>query len=122
MTKQELLRAFEMRVDGLSYEQIGEALHYDAGGISDALYRVVNKTCVYGRTMRRIVYPEIAAYCKANDMNIATLYRATHKGQIRPWRFYKVLYGEAKPNEGDVIALTELLGKPYKEVFRRDDA
>lgn len=123
MTKRELLRAFEMRMDGLSFADIGERLHYSAANVEQAMKRVMQGCTNWNRSVNKIVYPEITAYIKANDLDITKLYCLTRPdAYVTPYRFYRMLYGLVRPNDGDVVALTELLGKPYKEVFRRDDA
>lgn len=123
MTREELHRALDMRIDGLSYEQIGDELHYSAANVDQAMKRVMQGRTNWNRSVNKIVYPEITAYIKANDLDITKLYCLTRPdAYVTPYRFYRMLYGKANPNDGDVVALTELLGKPYKEVFRRDDA
>lgn len=62
MNNPDRIRAFAMRCDGASWEEIGEALHYTWGAVRHDLFSVVQR----GGRSPNILDPRIRAYVVSN--------------------------------------------------------
>lgn len=70
MTRETLLKAFEMRIDGATYEEIGEELHYSKYNVAANMRKVMHG-CKRRSEIHSEFYPKLAAL-------IAERYRDQH--------------------------------------------
>lgn len=116
MTKEQLLQAFEMKIDGFTYKQIGEALAYDSTHIYYSLSRICAGDTTPKRRNRREKYhfPKLKSaifdnfstvneFCMAKDLPYTTVLSLLNYGH-RPTARIRQL-------------ITERLGMPFEELF-----
>lgn len=122
MKNSELLRAFEMRLEGKTFNEIGRKLHYDVSAIERSLIKAVKNEGKWNRTLRKIVFPTIVDYMIEHELTVTRLYNTAYgKAGSPPWWFYAQLYGECSVTDRVSDRLTQLMQMPYKEIFRRDE-
>ena len=86
MTKQDIMTAFEMRIDGFTYQQIADTLHYSKRNIRDTLSKIctTNAGVLRRNEMNKYRYPNLVnciysvspsfnRFCKQNKIGYATL-------------------------------------------------
>lgn len=100
MTRGEERRAFELRQDGYTWEEIGEALHYNGQTVRDALLSIVSEP----RSCRAIPYPKLREYINTEcggsiklfaarcEVSRATAYRVLLRGEYASPRFIEKIY------------------------------
>lgn len=115
MTKQERLKAFEMRLDGENWSQIGRALGYSSGAVKqDLLGCVLTKphqiTCVYP-AIRRVITEDYGGSVRALADACGISYGA----------MYYTLSGKCfvKPERQEIISAA--IGIPASEAFTREE-
>ena len=79
MTTVELEKALQMRMEGQTYAQIGEALHYSRQHICNTLQTVAMGCKSRGRTRRacRDIYPRLAQWMVEHDCSYTRLAELT---------------------------------------------
>lgn len=110
MRTQDRLRAFELRANGLTWEEIGERLNYDGSTVSKDVHRVVNDG------PRLVPLPQpladyMDAYC-GGKLNVLA-----HQLEISPTWLRKVFRGQAKPSPALRERLARLTGLTEGEIF-----
>lgn len=111
MTREELIKAFEMRVDGYSYRQIGEKLGYTKQNVSNLLNKVVKDF-----SKSAWVYPNLAREIGLLDKSVEEF---CEEVRIRPNHFRNMVYGKTNPTGNDVFRCCEYLGKDCLYLFKR---
>ena len=112
MTRDERLRAFALREAGASYEEIGEALNYDAQTVAKDLKRALEF-----QRVTKIVYTAVAEYAEKECGG--SVERLAHALGVSPHRLRQVLYYGKQPTQKLALKLSAALGLPQEEVFRR---
>ena len=115
MTKQERLKAFEMRLDGSSWAEIADALGYTANTVQCDL-----KACMIAAPRQvNCVYPAIRR-----------IITERYGGSVRSFAsacgvsqnsMYAVLPGKSRPNAYVIDAILKETGLHYEEAFRMED-
>lgn len=111
MTKDERMRAFALRCEGATWEEIGEILHYTGNAVCQDIHRIVDRK----PSLPKIVYPNIyKAMCKNYGGSISQLADAMH---VSPHRLRRVLLGDDAPTENLKAKLCRELHMEESEVF-----
>ena len=112
MTKEEKLKAFEMRLDGCTYEKIGRAFGISKQAVSQAFGNVG----VEKRKQRDFVckYPNIKAWIKKNEMNCITF---SEKIGFAYASVYQWFHGDRHPSKEAIDAILAVTGMTYEEAF-----
>jgi Fe2+ or Zn2+ uptake regulation protein len=122
MTRGEILKAVMMRMDGRTYEEIAQRLHYGYATVYGELQQLVSKKNVIRHSLDDVVYPEIRDYITKHDLTIKTLYmRAFDTEKSPPNTFYKQLYGQQEMSYYVKRNLAGLIDMPHSVLFRRDE-
>ena len=117
LTNRERIEAFRMRLQGMTWEEIGDEIGYTA----DTVYRELSyimknaytKPCAYPYLQRLIEDKfggSISAFCASIDGTSPSFY----------FRFLRMLRGKTKPNKADIDMILESIGASYEEVFGND--
>ena len=115
MTRQERMKAFEMRLDGKSWTEIGKELGYSSSTVKQDIMgcilaspRQVN--CAYP-AIRRIITDEyggsVHAFAIACD--------------VSPNVMYYILPGKSAPKRELIEAILRVTGLSYEEAFQREE-
>ena len=113
MTKQEIMKAFEMRLDGYSYYKIGGALNYNYSTIRDNIYKVyqgINSNKLHNLEHKyaypnianhiRKSYPTIKAFTTAHNIHYGTLLSVLKGGdKLSPKLLVKLVQRTGEPAE-----------------------
>ena len=113
MNKADRLRAFALRCDGLTWEQIADELHYDAQTIAKDLQQVVEKM----PHIPAVIYPAILAHIV--DAHGGSVEQFAVALGVSPHRLRRVLVHGDEPSESLQQKIAEAVGKPVEEVFAR---
>ena len=121
MTKQELLKAFEMRMEGYTYEEIGNELCYSGINIRHCLKRAYegNKEGLRKLRSNEYIYPNLVHeifknhgsvrdFCLDADIALSTVHNA--------------LRGTSKPKLSTVQKLVKRTGKPMEYLFTTEES
>lgn len=111
MNKTDRIRAFSMRCDGFTWQDIAEALNYDATTVREDLQSVMEKThkrpCIIYPALRRII-------CKQYGGSIERFASALH---MSPHRLRRVLVYGDKPTESIIHKVSAGTGLSREEAF-----
>lgn len=114
MTRDERVAAFQMRLDGKSWAQIGAALGYEPDSVAIDLKRCIQR----GPRHPVIVYPAIAAYITAHCGG--SIYQFAGLCGLRPGSVYDPLAGRCTVSQKMAEAVCAATGLTYEEAFRRN--
>jgi len=93
VTTEERLRAFALRCEGMTWEDIGALMHYDPKHVAKELHTIVEKM----PHQPDIIFPEVAAAVRDRYGNsIENLAVIMH---VSPHRLRRVLTGRDAPTE-----------------------
>lgn len=109
MTKQDRVKAFTMRCEGLTWEQIGEALGYSPRHINRELHQLLEKP----PHTPKIIYPKIAEYVKDNCFGSIEVF--ANELKVSPHRLRRVLVYGDRPTDKLVSKLTTTLNIDERE-------
>lgn len=112
MTRQEKITAFIMRIDGASYQEIGDALGYSRQCILDTMKR----SLIEHPIKTRCVYPAITQWMNRHRVNGAELSRKLCYVQ---GTVYQYLGGYVEPSRFFREAMAKLTGISEEILFRR---
>lgn len=112
MTRQEKIIAFTMRIDGASYQQIGDKLGYSKQCVSDTLKRSIKEHDI----RMRCVYPAVGQWMNRNRMNGSKI---AEKLCYNHSTVYQYLNGCTEPSKFFREALAKLTGISEEILFRR---
>lgn len=115
MTKSEIMKAFEMRLDGAGWSDIGRALCYSATTIQENLLGCVmakqrHATCAYP-AIRNVIQEQyggsLGAFADACGVSYGCM--------------YYMLSGKRVVPEKRQALISSVIGIPPEEAFRRED-
>lgn len=113
MTRQDRLRAFEMRLDGMSWDAIGSAIGYDGKSVSaDILACIKNAP-----RQPHIIFPALRE-CVVKNFGGSVRQLSDATGISRN-TLYDVFTGKRLPSTATVNAILNTTGLSYEEAFRR---
>lgn len=122
MTREELIMAFTMRLDGATFEEIGNKFGVTRQAIMYNFDSVVHR----GRDKKtdiaisKIVYPNIARYIKDAQITmgkfIEMLGYSSSKANVA-----NALYGKRNMSAKMICGIVKTTGMTYKEVVERSD-
>lgn len=111
MTKDDRVRAFSMRCDGMTWEQIGEALHYDGGSIAKDLRAALDAP----KRAPHVRYPAISRFLEERCGCSIQIFSGMIG--VSPHRLRRVLvYGDA-PSKSLRQKIAQATGLPESEIF-----
>ncbi len=113
MTREERELAFEMRLDGKSWEEIAEALGYDAESVRQDMLRAINKR----HKGNAIIYPAIAKYIAENCNG--SIYIFACRCNMSKSTMYAIICEGEKPSRKMASKILAETGLKYKEAFTR---
>ena len=111
MNRQDRIRAFSMRCEGMTWAQIGAALNYDSQTVAKDLRSVLDRQ----PRVPAILYPRLKGYVRENCQGSVGAF-AGQLG-VSPYRLRRVLVHGDPPSErlrGKLLAAT---GLPESEAF-----
>ena len=113
MTRKERELAFEMRLDGKTWEEIAEAIGYDAESVRQDLMRAI-----YNRNKgNAIIYPAIADYVKENCNG--SIYSFACRCNMSKSTMYGIICEGEKPSRKSASKILAETGLKYKEAFSK---
>lgn len=117
MKKDDIVKAFEMRLDGKTLEEIGQ--HF---GVSRERIRqlfVKNAKSNTPRKIAKIVYPGLREWFQVNCMSPKQMFDST---EIFPsvTTMYRALHGEREIKLTEVKAIHDFTGLTFEEAFGDD--
>lgn len=115
MTKEELIKAFEMKVDGYSYEKIGETLGYTRQSVNCELHKVLSNRPI---STEKSVFPNLTREIKSR---YKTLIKFCEVENLDYRHMNGVLRGEVKATADDVFDCCKLLENEWSYLFKRSD-
>lgn len=115
MTYEDRLKAFEMRLIGMTWDQIAAELHYGSSSIAAEMRSIVN-----GRAMRgACIYPAMRQIIN-RDYN-GSIYKFAEASGLPYGRVYNCLTGRTIPSKtGQLIC--DFLKMTPEQVFGKKDA
>lgn len=111
MTRNDRAAAFQMRLDGKSWAQIGAALGYEPESVAADLKRVLAR----GPRRPTIVYPAISDYITAHCDG--SIHRFAQRCGLRPGGVYDQLTGRGPVSKRLAEAVCAATGLTYEEAF-----
>lgn len=112
MNRNDRVAAFQMRLDGKSWTQIGAALGYEPESVAADLRRILNR----GPRRPHIIYPAIADYITARCGG--SVYRFAMICGLRPGSVYDPLAGRCPVPKQLAEAVCAATGMTREEAFR----
>ena len=116
MTKEQLTKAFELRVDGLTYDEIAEHMGVSRQAVHEALHRAMDN----GRVYAKCVYPGLRRWMIDHNISRRQLALALRPGVKPGWLYYK-LEGRFRLSMGDVKAILKYTGMTFEEAFGEEE-
>ena len=119
MTKQELLQAFEMRLDGYTYKEIGDKMCYSTEYIYHALERACkgNKYMISRIKKQEYLYPNLVK----EIFNVNTsIRRFAEDNNIAYNTLYNMLKYGSQPSLKTIQKLIKRTGKPMDYLFEKE--
>lgn len=113
MTREEREKAFEMRLDGKSWEEIAEVLGYDAEWIRQDMVEAINKR----KKVSAVIYPAVAEHI-ATHCN-GSIYTFACRCNMSKSAMYRIICEGEKPSRKMASKILEETGLKYKEAFSR---
>lgn len=115
MTNEERARAFAMRLEGRTWAEIGDELHYAPQTVSVDMYAALERT----PRAPTILYPAIRKHIGRHYGGSVAAY--AKEIAVSPSRLRRVLFCGDTPPDSMVKKITEDMGMEAKEVFARED-
>lgn len=113
MTREERELAFEMRLDGETWEEIAEKLGYDAESVRQDMLRAINKR----QRGNAVIYPAIADYIKVHCNG--SIYIFACRCNMSKSTMYGIICEGEKPSRKSASKILAETGLKYKEAFNR---
>lgn len=115
MTRAERIKAFSMRLDGYSWQEIGKKLGYEPATVFGDISRCIHKK----RWALPIAYPALREICARQfDGSISKM--ATAMG-VSDSTLRNQLNGTCPPSGNTIRIVTEVFGLSFKEAFGQMD-
>lgn len=116
MTRAERLKAYKMRLDGMTWNAIGEALHYDGNSV----YKDLLRSLQAGKKQAKILYPKIRKICYTQfDGSLSRM--AAHLA-LSDSTFRNQMKGKSAPSFETIQAVTKTFGISCEEAFQKEEA
>lgn len=115
MTRAERIQAFELRLDGKTWEAIGQALGYDGSSVCRDL-----RLCISApRRPPQIIYPALLSLCVQQfDGSILQMSRALG---LSDSALRKCLFGKSRPTARVIDAIRNQFGLTYEAAFSKGE-
>ena len=116
MTDMDIIKAFEMRVHGCSYQTIANEMGYTKQNVHSALHRVLKEKAPYRRRVCKTssIYPTINAWLYENEMTVRQL--SAHIG-IDYRTLWTRLHGKSRFKQDEIIKLVDFTGLTFGDIF-----
>ena len=109
MTNMDIIKAFEMRVHGCSYQTIANEMGYTKQNVYSELHRVLKEKAPY-----RSIYPTISAWLYEHEMTIQQLSAQIGVGYQTLWNR---LHGKSSFKQDEIIKLLDFTGLTFGDIF-----
>lgn len=118
MTREEKIEAFAMRLDGKTYEAIGERF----GVSKQYIERILNTSTMKGASpLKKIIYPNLGQYIKTHYNGVLNFCRALGYESKNVTPMYKKLRGKSAMTISEVRNILNLTGMTFGECFALAD-
>lgn len=116
MTDLDIIKAFEMRVHGCSYQTIANAMGYTKQNVHSALHCVLKEKAPYRRRVHKTssIYPTIDTWLYENEMTVRQL--SAHIG-IDYRTLWNRLHGKSRFKQDEIIKLVDFTGLTFGDIF-----
>ena len=114
MTKSELDKALQMRMEGQTYAQIGEALHYSKSYICNSLSTMIDRKKRHYLHPCRDIYPRLAQWMVEHDCGydrLAELIGASYSA------IGNMMRGRGDPSKRLIDNILAVTGLTYEQAF-----
>lgn len=108
MTKQDLIKAFTMKVNGYKTEIIADEIGVTAGCLSKALHSVITN-----KNTKQSVYPKLNEFMLVNGYNATEMSELL---QVNNSTFADFIKGRTKPYDL-IVKVIKLTGFTFEEIF-----
>lgn len=112
MTKQEIMKAFEMRYEGYSLQEIADTIGCTRENIRSTFERIIRERKYHSQSC---VYPFIAKWLQENGMSAKQLNELAGLNK-HPQHIYSKLAGKTKFSLEDVKKIMACTGLTFEEV------
>lgn len=111
----------QRRLDGKTYEEIGNEFEVSAPTVRAAIERLaMGQVGRNGRRKRKCVYPFIETYMQDESIGVVELWQKKGMGLAYDC-FRKRLYGKIKFSVDEALKFCEYFNKPVEIVFCREE-
>ena len=119
MTKEQKVRAFEMRMEGYTFQEIADEFGTTKQNIQKTLdYTIRGQK----RPIDSIIYPNLRDYLRTDKMNVLHLSRKMGYESNNASTLYKKLRGNSLLTMGDIRKILEITKMSFEECFYLEDA
>ena len=118
MTRGQIVEAFAMKLDGCTFQQIGDRFGVSKQRIQQLLSAVLLKKSSPLR-LDRNVYSEIARLMV--ERNISYKYLDDNLAAGKKGHIYRVLTGSQNMTVNDALKLSELFGLPLDQIIKKKE-
>lgn len=116
MTRADRIKAFRMRIDGMSWADIGHQLGYD----SSSVYRDIKNCISSPRCPSRIIYPALFKIC-VEQFDGSILQMSKELG-ISDSALRSCLFGKSRPTARIIDAVRSRFGLTYESAFAKEES
>lgn len=113
MTKEDKIKAYAMRLDGASFQQIAD----EFGVTRQYIHQVITKPGGRDRPIRRYIYPNIAIWMHEKRHSAKALAADI---QVSQQCITKILKGKGNPSKQTIDRILEVTGMTYEQAFFQD--
>lgn len=117
MNRDDKIKAFKMRLDGFSYQEIAEKFGVSKQYINQMLQNVISER--RNKAVNKIVYPNIANWLKDNECSISEF--VIRVGIKRSTLDHK-LRGRNKFNSDEIKRILDVTGMKFEECLKMKES
>ena len=117
MNRDDKIKAFKMRLDGFSYQEIAEKFGVSKQYINQMLQNVISER--RNKAVNKIVYPNIANWLKDNECSISEF--VIRVGIKRSTLDHK-LHGRNKFNSDEIKRILDVTGMKFDECLKMKES
>lgn len=115
ITREQKVEMFKMRMNGVSFEEIGNKYGISKQRVQQLLQTTIHKP---RELSRKCVYPNLKKWCLEHDASFRQL--ALLAG-ITPTTIYAKLSGEVSFTQKQIDKILGVTGMTYEEAFAREE-
>ena len=115
MTREEKLKACELRIDGYSYEDIGQTLNYHKETVYLFFEKLLHDPALNKGVEQKIIYPALSQWMRRNRVTISGFVR---ESGVSRTALQSTLFGLTKPRAKTINNILRVTGLDYETAFR----